>query len=309
MQGGLDAVYGLLDMSAEEYHADPSAGPPSLSASIAHVLLSQSAAHAWHRHPRLNPDYRPERSEAFDLGNVAHAYILQGERHFAVIEAEDWRAKAAREARDAARASGQLPILAHQMADVQAMAQAVSDQLERFADRPRPLANGRPEQTLIWREGDVVCRARLDWLHENRRTIDDLKTTGASANPDAWIRGPLFGSGYDVQAAMYLRGLNAVFGLEGTFRFVVVENRPPYALSVIALGPAALELAHRKVDRAITLWRHCLSTGEWPGFPRATCYADPLPWDQARFEEREWRESAPTAPALDDGRPIGEQIG
>jgi hypothetical protein len=294
----------ILDLSAEDYAADP-CPTPSLSSSIARILLAQSPRHAWWAHPRLNPAYRREESEAFDLGTAAHAYILQGSRAFAVIDAKDYRTKAAQEARDAAYAEGKTPILAYRLDNVRAMEEAVVAQLAHLKDPPIPFQNGRAEETLVWLEGDVWCRARLDYLHADHRSISDLKTTSASANPAAWER-TMFAAGLDVQAAFYLRGLRAVFGHEGTFRFVPVENYEPYALSVVGLAPDALDLADRKVDRAIALWRECLTTGTWPAYPTRTCWAEAPAWEVAKWEQRAYTERDPVQ--LDDGSPLESQL-
>ena len=295
-------VPGIYQIGAAEYHRDSVGPAPSLSASIAHILLNQSAWHAWFAHPRLNPAYERQDDERFDLGTAAHAYLLEGESGFTIIQAPDWRTKLAKEARDDARRDGKIPLLADRWGDVQGMALAAGQQLDVNEDPPRPLANGRPEQTLVWQEDGAWCRARLDWLHDDRKTIDDLKTTGASANPDVWTRA-LFGAGHDVQAAFYLRGLKALTGITAAFRFVVQETFPPYALSVIGLAPEALEIGARKVEYAIRLWRHCLALGEFPGYPTRVCYADPPPWESARWLEIETR-----ARFTDDDRPLADQL-
>src|SRR3972149_4631152 len=59
-------------MTLHEYIRDP-APEPSLSASVAHLLLTRSARHAWLAHPRLNPAWAPEATEQTDLGTLAHA--------------------------------------------------------------------------------------------------------------------------------------------------------------------------------------------------------------------------------------------
>jgi len=293
----------IYQMTADTYHADP-CPVPSLSSSIARKLLTASAQHAWFAHPRLNPAVEREEKETFDLGSAAHAYLLEGESGFAVIEAPDWRTKAAKDARDAARIEGKVPLLAHRWQDVQDMARAARQQLGEHEAMPIPFAGGKAEQTLIWREGDVWCRARLDWLHDDHSAIDDLKTTAASANPDIWSR-TLFGAGSDIQAAFYLRGLRAIGGeREIAFRFIVQENFKPFALSVIGLAPDALALADRKVKQAIALWDYCLKANRWPGYPTQVCWAELPPWENNRWLERELREES----VRDDGRPIGELL-
>lgn len=290
---------GIYEISAAEYHADP-APTASLSSSIARELLASSALHAWFAHPRLNPAYQPKDDEKFDVGIAAHAFLLEGESGFVIIEAPDWRTKAAKEARAVARLAGKIPLLADRWGDVQAMAVAARQQLDAHEDPPRPLAGGKPEQTLVWQEDGAWCRARLDWLHDDRKTIDDYKTTSASANPEVWSR-TLFGAGQEIQAAFYLRGLKAITGLEATFRFVVQENFAPYALSVIGLSPEALELGARKVTYALRLWRECLTSGVFPGYPTQTCYADVPPWESARWLVTETL-------VTDDGRPLFDQL-
>ena len=292
---------GIYHISAEEYHRDPVGPAPSLSSSIARELLTSSAQHAWWAHPRLNPAYHPEEKDKFDFGRAVHAYLLEGESYFVIVPASDWRTKAAKDARDEARKQGKIPLLADRWGDVQGMAAAASRQLDAHDDPPRPLATGQPEQTLVWQEDGLWCRARLDWLHEDRRVIDDYKTTEASANPDAFSR-TLFGMGYDIQCAFYLRGLQAITGHEARFRFVVQESYPPYALSVIGLAPEALEIGRRKVEYALRLWRYCLTRNVWPGYPTATCYAEAPPLEAARWLEQE------TRPPLDDGRPLSDQL-
>ena len=296
------SVAGIYAMSAAEYQADPVKRGPSLSASIAKELITHSAYHAFWKHPRLNPAYEPEHEERFDLGSATHAYMLEGDAAFSFVEAPDWRGKLAREARDDARQRGKIPLLVNQWAEIKLMVRAANDQLDRFEDPPRPFSSGRAEEVLVWQEGDVWCRARLDWLHDDHRTIDDLKTVGNSANPEVFSR-TLFGSGYDIQAAFYLRGLKAVMGTEGAFRFVVVENFAPYALSVVSLDPSAMELANRKVNYALTLWRECLKSGRWPGYPSVTCHAEPPPWEQAR-----WMAQEMNLPMPGDSRHLDEQM-
>lgn len=298
---------GIYAIPAAQYHADP-APAPSLSSSIARELIMSSAHHAWWNHPKLNAAYQREENEHFDLGSAAHAFLLEGETNFVIVPGLDWKKKEAQEARAAARKNGKIALLAHQWVDLQAMVKAANQQLELHQDPPRPLAVGKPERTLIWKEaGDIWCRARLDWLHESGLFIDDYKSTGASANPEAWTRGPLFNMGHDVQAAFYLRGYRAVFDVDATWRFVVQENYPPFALSVIGMTPATLDLANRKVEYALRLWRECIERDRWPGYPQVTCYAEPPPWELARWEAQEMG-MAPPPPQVDDGRPLADQL-
>lgn len=299
---------GLYDnISAADYHAD-CCPEPSLSSSIARELLSSSPAHAWFKSPRLNPAYEPEHKQVFDVGTAAHALLLEGEAGCVIIEAKDFKTQAARDQRDAAWAEHRVPLLAHRWQDVQDMVDAARRQLAKHEAKPEPFTDGKPEQTLIWREDNGVwCRARLDWLHTDRRLIGDYKTTGVTANPDVWARRTLYGSGYDVQNAFYARGIKELFGISAAFYFVVQETFRPFALSVVALEPEPLALAEQKVAHAIARWGECLTSGSFPGYPLRTCWASLPPWEETQWLERQARDS--WARGLeDDGRPLEAQL-
>jgi PDDEXK-like domain of unknown function (DUF3799) len=282
---------GIYDIPMAEYLADPVAAGPSLSASTIHTLLAQSPRHAWTAHPRLNPAYQAEEREAFDLGTAAHAFLLEGDDAFTLLPYPDYRTRAARDQRDEARRAGKVPLLENRWADVVAMATQAWRQIG-LHPRPRPLSDGRPERTLVWQEGRIWCRARLDWLRLDTKGFDDYKTTSGSAHPDVWIRGSLFANGYDIQAVWYQRGIQAVFGHLAEPRFVVQETFLPHALSVIGLGPDVLTLATKKVLAALEIWEECLTTDTWPAYPARTCHATLPPWEEARWLEREEREIA-----------------
>lgn len=284
---------GIHDIAADAYHADPAA-TPSLSASIAHVLYTRSPKHAWTQHPRLNPDHQRREESRFDIGTTAHAILLEQREVddiVAIIDAPDWRTKKAQEARDAARADGMIPLLADQVDGVAAMLRATRDQLDAVDVHPPLFVNGKPEQTLIWQEGDVTCRALVDWLHDDHTAIDDFKTTSASANPESWTR-TMFTIGADIQAAFYIRGVRALTGVDADFRFVVQETYPPYALSVVSVGPDVLAVADAKVDWALARWAECLATDTWPAYPTRVAHAELPAWEEARFLEKTAREAA-----------------
>lgn len=282
---------GVYDLDAPTYHGDPCPAP-SLSSSVAKLLLDRSPRHAWLAHPRLNPDAEPRRSRAFDLGSAAHAIILRSGEQLEVIDADSYRTKAAQEDRDAAYAAGKIPVLAAEREAAYAMAAAARAQLARHQEANDAFLAGRPEQTLIWQEGEVWCRAKLDWLPLGGNVFYDYKSTGGSANPDQWGTRQLFDLGFDIQAAFYCRGIARVLGIERPhFRFVVQEDEPPYALSVVELTPAAGDMADRKVEAAIGWWRWCLRTGKWPGYPARVAYVDPPAWAENRWIERENREA------------------
>ncbi|HET7255594.1 MAG TPA: PD-(D/E)XK nuclease-like domain-containing protein [Xanthobacteraceae bacterium] len=280
---------GVHDISCDDYHADPCPAP-SLSSSIAKLLIERSPWHAKFNHPRLNPDYEPSESDKFDLGSAFHTLFLGKGSDIEIIEASDWRTKDAKEAREAARKAGLTPLLRHQYVQAQAMVDAVRRQVDHHEEAARAFENGAPERTIIWREDNGVwCRARLDWMPHFGVAYPDLKSTGAAANPANWGRKVMFDTGCDIQDAFYRRGLKKLELADehAYLLFVVAETEEPHAMATHRLTPAAAAMADRKVEHAINLFGLCSDRNWWPGYRRETAWHDPPPWHEQRWIERE----------------------
>ena len=279
---------GIYDIPLADYLRDP-APTPSLSAGIAGKLLNLSPAHAWHAYNEQRQNYRRDGS----IGTVFHALFLGKGADYEVIEAGDFRTKAAREARDEALENGKTPIKEADFDTAQVMVERAVAQLE--AHEIGNFTNDRSckaEQTLLWREGDVWCRACVDWLPNYLgcgpidAPIINLKTT-TCAEPDWWQRNALR-CGYDLSEAHYVRGIRHLFDLEIRELFVVVESKPPYALSVNMLPNGALAMAERKRAYAVQRWGECLKRGSWPAYPSHICTLTETPgYHEAAFLERE----------------------
>ncbi len=284
----------FFDITAADYHADrfgEEDRQPSLSSGIARLLLAKSPRHAWFAHPRLNPNYQEKHEPKFDVGTVAHQVLLEGNANIVVVEANDWRTKAAKDTRELAVEDGLTALLAGDWENVLAMVAVCRSQLHEVDVDPVPFRDGKPEQCIVWHEPNgVCCRALIDWLHDGGAHVSDYKTTRASANPEQWTRNRLYEIGADVQVAFYSRGLERLTGVRPEWRYVVQETYPPYELSVIGLAPSVLEFGAAKVDRAIELWARCLERDEWPGYPRRVAWAELPAWEEARWLEREARE-------------------
>lgn len=283
---------GLYDIAADVYHADPVI-EPSASASILKLGSKKSAAHMRIAHPRLDPAFERQHKTHFDIGTAVHDLMLEGAERFAIIEADDYKTKAAQAAKALAYAENLTPLLVHQYEQAQAMVAACRAQILRLTnpeDR-QAFQGGKPEQTLVWQEGGTWCRALLDWLPAGGNVFHDLKTTGTTANPDEWGQRTLFDIGADIQAVMHSRGIRAVLGITNPiFRFIVLEDEPPYALSVVELAPEAVDSAERETERALALWRWCLKHNHWPGYAPHVHYVSPPPWVSIRREDRLSRE-------------------
>lgn len=280
---------GLHRIPAAQYHSDP-APQPSLSSSVANTLVSRSPHHAWTEHPRLNPNWKPsEASDKMDYGSAVHSMLLEKDTDsLAIVDATDWRTKAAQQAREDARTRGKTPILHRQFLKVDAMCQAVGEYLDR-TELKGVFEDGDAELSVFTDERGLWLRARPDWLTTDRKICLDYKTT-TCAEPDAFI-GQIVRMGYDVQCAFYLRVL-AAHGIRPHFVFLAQETEPPFACSLVGLGEQMLEVARRKVDFAIATWASCLKSGKWSGYPTEICWGEPKAWDAAKWLDEPLEEAA-----------------
>lgn len=274
---------------AERYHADDFGDTPSLSASIAKLLVTASPAHAFAAHPKLNPDYVREEKDRFDLGTCAHSLILEGVERVHIVHAENWTTKAAKSERDQARQAGQVPLLAKDWDRVRAMVAAADRQINGYTLDPRPFTGGKPEVPLTWEMNGVKCRALIDWLHDGGIAVSDYKSTAASAHPLAWPKTAL-GMSADVQIAMHSAGVEACFGVAPVWMYVVQETYPPYALSVITPDAAWLAVGRDKLEHALRIWRRCLETGDWPGYPPELARVEYPGWAEVAWLARSYEE-------------------
>ena len=287
----------------DRYARDDFDLPPTLNSGIAHVLLTKSAHHAWWKHPRLRPGWQPDDDRGFDLGTAAHAVLLEGRELFAV-EFPDYRSKMAQAVRDEAKAAGKLPVLADQASDVAAMVAVARTMLGNSPDLA-DLAPLKAEQTCVFQQDGTWLRCRPDWITEDHRAILSYKTTRASAEPNAFLR-IILGSGYHVQAAFELAGLQAVIGrnVAQSYIWLVQECEEPFACSLLGMVPEFVAFAQQAMRKAVSVWRECLARDRWPAYPANICYLDLPPWAQAKFMEQHGYEPQPVH---DDGtRPIEE---
>ncbi len=289
---------GIFNISEVEYHADP-CDTPSLSSSIAKIIINQSPRHAWEKHPRLNPAFEEDNDAKFNLGRADHAVILEGTwKKTAVIDPENHKAKNGsipigwtnapiREARDKAIADGLTPILISEAADIELMVSAV----ETFIAKTEIVGhfeNAKSELSIFWQEDEIWLRARMDKVFvmedQGQAVIIDYKTT-TDASPDAFGR-IISQLSYGMQSAFYRRGLRAVrpdLQKAPVFLFLAQENSPPYSCSLHSLSSIAVEMAEKKVEKAIALWKWCMERDQWDAYPTEIHYQEPPAWEVNRF--------------------------
>jgi len=286
-------------MSAADYFADP-CPVPSLTQSLAKLLIARSPLHAKCAHPRLNDTVEEEEVERYEkakaIGSAAHLTLIGRGKDILVADFDAWRTNEAKKVRAEAEAEGRMAILRHHFDLAVTMVEAARQQLADvgFTDTFSPdLGNG--EVCVAWEEDGIWFRSLIDWLPTTMRVVWDYKTSEMSVAPHS-IGRMMADAGWDVQAAMHERGLARVTqGVESIgrrFRFVAQEQEPPYALTICELPESVLAVGRKKLDYAVRLWTRCMRSGEWPAYPAEVCVPEYPAWAEAAWLNREIHEAA-----------------
>ena len=250
---------GIYDgISNTDYHRDEALGSTSLK-----TLATKTPAH--YQYDKAHP----KSSDAFTLGTAAHSLILENDwASIVVVESDNWTTKAAKEAKAAALAEGKQPLLTKEWIQAQAMRDAVM----RHPQARKLFRGHKAEQSVFWDEGGQMSKCRPDAWQPGM--LVDLKTA-ASADPNEFGK-VAHSFGYHQSAAHYIDGVKAATGETLPFRFVLVEKTAPYFVSVVELDPEAIDIGRQLNERAKRIYRECLESNTWPGYPAAEPVSLPM---------------------------------
>lgn len=279
-----DGIHGWIP--EDVYHADRG----SLSVSGAKLLLPPSCPAKF----RQAQDHPPAAKRIFEFGHLVHLLVLGKGVPTVEIQADNYRTKAAQQARDEARAAGKIPVLVGPEANDEfgaelAKAQAMTDAVFAHPVAGPLLLNRKNEveQSLYATDSatGVRLRGRIDAMHfgdDGTLTLIDVKTS-TTANPDELVR-KFYGLNYFMQHAWYVDLLTALrLAMDPDFLFVVVEKDPPHLVSVVRYRDDALKEGRRRNRWAIDLYAECVKRGEWPGYADVVTHIS-LP----RWASSEW---------------------
>ena len=249
-----------------DYHSCAFGPKDSLSSTGAKRILDCPAVYRW---AKDNP--QPPK-DAFDFGHVVHALVLGVGLDIHVHDHESLRTKAAKEDVQAARDAGKVPI---SRADYE-RAKAAADAVRSHPLAARLLSNGAPEQSMYAqdKETGVWMRGRADWITGG--IICDLKTA-KKPNPDEWRR-QAASFDYALQAAWYQTIYQAITGEAPTFFHIVVGVDAPHLVYVAELDFDFQYVGKAHMRRALDLYKQCLDSGEWPGYPQTLLRLGPPLW-------------------------------
>lgn len=263
-------IYEGIPMSMYHGHEEICPGPSISSSGL--KLISQCPIKYWVDSP-LNRSRRPKAVKAhFSFGNAAHHYVIEGESGFFqkfhvtpegfALSKTKMFADEIEEAKQA-EDRGKIIVSSSDFATIKGMAAAID---------AHPIAKAAfssciVEPTLAWqhKETGIWLRVRPDALPHRRLHIPDYKTT-ANASPSAFSKS-VWNFGYHMSSALYLDGIQAIFGERPkTFFYVAQEKEYPYVIEIYEIDQQSLTWGGLQNERAIKIFADCLHRDIWPGY-------------------------------------------
>ena len=285
--------------SAHLYHADPCESP-SLSSSIAKLLINETPKKAWLAHPRLNLDFTVEHDDKFNLGDSVHDFLSSGGERVRVIPGfTDYKKEGARIERDKLRAVGVVPLLEHQADQVNDIVAEVGKVLTR-----RKIDLGHQEAVFIAEDRGILLRSMMDsWSPPN---IRDFKVSGINLANDYAVGRHIADMHYDLSAYFYVRVAELVFPeWAGRIKYswIMVEKDEPHGVRIVECDATFLEMGRRKFENAAGIWSRCIASGRWTHLEVLPPTVPYPPFLENSWLEREEKEGFVRGP--DDPKVLG----
>lgn len=98
-------------------------------------------------------------------------------------------------------------------------------------------------------------------------TLADLKTTFPGGASDSAFSVHCGRMAYHIQSEFYSDIYRDLTGEKTFFLFMVVERKPPYALSIFQIDLEGKNAAHRQYKQALRQFKECKESGVWPTYP------------------------------------------
>lgn len=250
------------DLSSEMYHQ----GPGWSSTQIKSILKNPYAF--WHfnlnEDREIDEDEIQEEADHFRVGRLIHTLTLEPhllEEEFHIISVGSRNAKAYKDALEAAHLAGKTIALEKEVEEAGQMALAV-----RNNSRAMKLLDGAIlENSIYWRKDGRLVKCRPDIWNQEIDCLVDLKSA-ANAEPYKFQRS-VFDYGYDISAAMYSEGIEALTNKAPRLvAWVVVEKAEPYTVKIYAATEPVLARGSRLYEKALNTLAECEEAGIWPAY-------------------------------------------
>lgn len=213
-------------------------------------------------------EHHEEPTPSLIFGQLFHAMALQPEtvnEQFAVAPNVDRRTKAGKEAYAQFESESESKTVVTD--DMYEQAKEMCEALSRN-EFVQKLLKGEKEKVFFW-DDDLTgepCKCRTDCLTElgDNLIIVDLKST-ENAETDAFMRSAIK-YGYDLQSAMYSKGVEVNTGKKPLFVFIAIEKKPPYAINILQADELFVRRGYDLFREYIGIYHECKQTDNWWGY-------------------------------------------
>ena len=212
-----------------------------------------------------NPE---EPTPALIFGQLFHAMALQPEtvsERYAVAPNVDRRTKAGKEAFAEFQKEAENKTIV--TADMYQQATEMCEALKKNEFVQKLLA-GEKEVAFFW-DDDLTgepCKCRTDVLTElgDSLIVVDLKST-ENAETEGFMRSAIK-YGYDMQSAMYSKGVEVNKGKKPLFVFIAIEKKRPYAINILQADELFIRRGYDLFREYIGILHDCKQTGNFYGY-------------------------------------------
>lgn len=244
-------------MTNAEYHADTAYSKSDLH------LLKRTPLHF-----KYAMEHKAERTptNAMIFGTQVHEFILEPEKfvnHYMEIPVMDRRTKEYKELIKECTEKGKEPIDSDTLQVLQAMRNSVMS--NPYA---KALLKGEKEVSYFFTDEstgiNLKCRPDCRTDFKATSVIVDLKTC-SNADTESFVR-DCIKYGYDMQAALYKKGVEQHEGKPHKFVFIAVEKEAPYACNVLEADDLFVQKGRADLEEALNILSRCLTTDNWYGY-------------------------------------------
>lgn len=256
----MSSIKCILDIPAEEYHADAKAGEFLSS----HLLGDFRACPKLYRKKMLGEIEQPE-TAAYLLGRAAHKLILEGrsafDEEFEVSDGPVNPKTGEPFGRLTKAYAGWLAVNDKPVISGKDFGFLVKLQTAVWlhAEAGDLLSDGVAEGTVRTEYCGEPCQIRMDYFNPGAGIVD-LKT----CDDLTWFERDVKRYGYAYQLAFYRAVLREASGENASVYIVGVEKREPFRVGVWRIESDVLDAAEKVNEAAIKRLHACRATNEWP---------------------------------------------
>lgn len=246
----------LCENTNEEYHGDKS----HLSSSTIKEMLRSPA----HCKAYMSGKKRKE-TNAMQIGTALHMAVLEPHLFGSSYAIWDDIRKGKLYDEFLVKNKGKTVLRGEEMDKVIGMANAV----RAYSDYPiqRAIEIGHSELSIYWTDPEtgIGLKIRPDSFSEYG-VLDVKKTQDARPEKFVWSCRDY---GYDVQAALYMTGMEYFLGKKVPFYFIAVEEEAPHGVWVHEVSKEMYESGMTKLRKALNMYKQCKETNSWPAYQNA----------------------------------------